>query len=81
MANKAKTKSAKKRVNFIYLHKLKAGVALLALFVIVTAGIIAEASTLVIALRATLVILVIIAIAVIIERVLLSYEEMHSGKA
>ena len=80
MGTKAK-KSIKKKVNFAYLHKLKAGVALLALFVIVAAGIIAEASTVAIAWRATLVIVVILVIAVIVEKVLLSYEEMHSGKA
>ena len=82
MGNKGgKKKSIKKKVGFAYLHKLEAGVALLALFVIVAAGIIAEVSALWIALRATLVIVVIHVISVIVNRVLLSYEEMHSGKA
>ena len=75
-----KVKHIKRKVNFAYIHKLTAGVSLLALAVVIAAGVMGGASTVAITYRSAAVIIVIGVVARLVERILLSYEEMHSGK-
>ena len=70
-----------KKVSYSYLHKMSAGVSLLAVVVIIAAGVMGQASTLSIAFRSAAVIIVVGVISRIVEKILLGYEEMHGGKA
>ena len=77
MANKKLVK----KVSFAYIHKLTAAVSLLALVVIIGAGIMGEARTITIAYRSCGAIIVIGIISRIVLKILCTYEEMNSGKA
>jgi predicted ferric reductase len=79
MADKKKKKNVK-TVSFAYIHKLAAGVSLLALLVVMLAGIMAEASVVSISVRSVLVIIVISIVSRIVIQILSSYEEINSGK-
>lgn len=70
-----------KKVNFAYLHRLSAGVSLLGFFVVIAAGIEAEARCMTIVSRAFLVILAVAFVTKVIVRVLAGYEEINSGQA
>lgn len=78
MATEA-TKQVKK-VSFVFMQKLAAAVSLLALAVIVAAGVMGGARVITITYRAAGVIVVIGVISRIVIRILESYEEMNSGK-
>lgn len=69
-----------KRVSFVHLQKLTAGVSLIAFLVVIAAGIMGGARTITITYRACGVLLLIALVSRIIIRVLASYEEMNSGK-
>lgn len=71
----------KRKVSFAYVHKLTAAVSLLALVVIIAAGIMGEAKTITIAYRACAAIIVIGVISRMVLKILCTYEEMNSGKA
>ena len=75
------TKKLKKKVSFAYIHKLTAAVSLLALVVIIAAGIMGEARTITIAYRACAAIIIIGIISRIVLKILCTNEEMNSGKA
>lgn len=77
---KDKKKPRTRKVNYAYVHKLSAGVSLLALVVILFAGIMGEARTITIAYRAAGAIILIGLISRVVVRILTSYEEMQSGK-
>ena len=70
-----------KKVSFLWLHKLAAGVSLIAFLVVIAAGVMAEVSVFTIAFRALVVILAVSVVSRILVRVLATYEEMNSGKA
>ena len=74
-------KTLKKKVNFAYVHKLTAAVSLVALVVIIAAGIMGEARTITIAYRACGAMIVIGIISRVVLKILCTYEEMNSGKA
>lgn len=80
MAEKVKARLVK-RVNYTHLHKLAAATSLVAFFVVIAAGVMAEARVFTIAYRAVVVILVIGVVSRILIRILATYEEMNSGKA
>jgi len=69
-----------RKVSYAYIHKLAAGVSLLALVVVMLAGIMAEASVVSISLRSVLVIIVISILSRVVIQILASYEEINSGK-
>lgn len=69
-----------KRVSFLYIQKLAAGTSLLAFFVILLSGLLAEVSLPTLLFRACIVILVISVISRILIRVLASYEEINSSQ-
>lgn len=69
-----------KVVDFTYLHRLFAAVALIGFFVVCLAGMLAEVNVITMMLRATLVMVVIKFISWVVIRVLASYEEMNSGQ-
>lgn len=70
-----------KVVDFSYLHRLFAGVALIGFFVVCIAGLLADVSVITIMLRATGVMIVVKIISMVVIKVLASYEEMNSGQA
>lgn len=76
----ASEKKLVKKLNFIFLQKLAAGVSLLALTVIIAAGVMGGARTVTITYRAAVVIVVIGVIARVLIKILASYEELNSGK-
>jgi hypothetical protein len=69
-----------KKVSYSYIHKLAAGVSLIALFVVMIAGLLAEASVISIALRSVVVIVIVAFASRLIITILSSYEEMNSGQ-
>lgn len=69
-----------RKLNFVFLQKLAAGVSLLALTVIIAAGVMGGARTITITYRAAAVIVVIGFVTRILIRILSSYEELNSGK-
>jgi|GEM_PF-3383476 len=69
------------KVKFTLIHKLAAGVSLLAFVVILAAGIRAQAGVTTIAFRACLAILAVGIISRIVTGILATSEEMNSGKA
>ncbi|RMG42248.1 MAG: hypothetical protein D6719_06810 [Candidatus Dadabacteria bacterium] len=77
----AAKKNIKVRKNYAHIHKLFAGVSLLAFLVVVISGLQAQASVFTIIIRSTIVILIIGIIGRILLRILATYEEMNSGKA
>lgn len=77
----SKVKKVTKKVSFTYLKKLTAGVSLLCLMVIVLAGVIGQARVITITYRAAIAILVIGVVSRVVIKILLSYEDMHGGKA
>ena len=70
-----------RKVDFTYLHRLFAGVALIGFFVVCIAGLFAEVNMITMVLRATAVMLVVKVISWVVIRILASYEEMNSGQA
>ena len=81
MAGAKKGRKKGKRVDLQMVHRLAAGVSLLAFGVIVAAGIRAEASIVTITFRAALVVIVVGLISRIVMSILVTTEEMNSGKA
>lgn len=81
MAAEKKSTKLVKKANYAFIHKLAAGVSLLAFLVVVIAGLQARASVGTIAIRATVAIIVVALISRVLVRILASYEEMNSGKA
>lgn len=79
----AKEKKSKlvRRVNFIQVQKLLAAVALLTFGVVLAAGLMAGASMFSIAWRACLAMLILKMLAVIILKILSTYEELHGGQS
>jgi len=73
--------SLKRKVSFAGLHRLAAGVALLAFLVTLIAGLMAEVRISTILLRSVLVMLAVGVISRLVITILASYEEMNSGKA
>ncbi len=69
------------RYSLVVVHKLAAGVALLAFCVVLGAGLMAEARIVTITYRAFVVMLVIGIVSRVVTRVLTSYEEINGGKA
>lgn len=80
MASNKKTKRVVKKVNFGFIHRLKAAVSLLVLTVVVIGGFMAKASMIAILIRATVAILAVVAITRVVVQVLVTYEEMDGGK-
>lgn len=78
MATKGKDK-AKGKKQFVVLHKITAATSLLSLFVIVAAGMMAQASVFTMAFRSMVVIVVVGIIHRVLVQILLTYEEMSSG--
>ena len=76
-----KGKKIIKRVSYSHVHRLAAATSLLAFFVVIAAGVMAEARVYTIAYRAVVVILAIGVVSRIVIRILATYEEMNSGKA
>ncbi len=70
-----------KRVNFAYLHRLFAGVALIGFFVVCLAGVLNSVSVITIMLNSTGVMLVVKVVSWVVIKILASYEEMNSGQA
>ena len=70
-----------KRVNFAYLHRLFAGVALIGFFVVCLAGVLNSVSMITIMLNSTAVMVVVKVVSWIVIKILASYEEMNSGQA
>lgn len=81
MAVKKKDKKRVAKIKYTFIHKLAAGISLLAFIVIVAAGVRAQAGVVSITLRAFLVILAIGLISRIVIGILATSEEMNSGKA
>jgi hypothetical protein len=82
MSNKEnKTKKLVQKVNYAYVHKLSASVALLAFFVIMASGLMADASIISIVVKSFLVIIAVGLITRVVVSMLASYEEINSGKA
>jgi phosphatidylglycerophosphate synthase len=77
---KKKQSPTKRRVSFMYIHKLAAGTSLLAFFVILLAGLMAEVPLTTLLFRTCVVVLVISVISRILIRVLASYEEINSSQ-
>ena len=73
-------KKLSKRVKYSGLHRLIAGVSLIAFVVSILGGVMAEARITTITVRALIVMLVIAGISRIVMRVIASYEEMNGGK-
>lgn len=78
--SKEPTKKNIRKVSYASLHKLSAGVSLLAFFVIVGAGISAGASVISMTMRAFIVIVTIGLVTKIVTKVLANYEEIQSGQ-
>ncbi len=77
----AKTLTIKKKLpSYAVLHKMMAGVALLAFCVVVVSGLRAGVYAYIIAYRAALAMVVIGIVSRIVIRVLITYEEIQSGK-
>lgn len=74
------TETVKKRISYLYIQKLAAGTSLLAFFVILLSGLLAEVPLPTLLFRACIVILVIGVISRILIRVLASYEEINSSQ-
>jgi hypothetical protein len=70
-----------KRVSFVFLQKLAASVCLLALVVMLTAGILAGVPVVTIAFRACIAMLAVKVITRVLVIVLSSYEEIDRGEA
>ena len=70
----------KRRVSYVYLQKLFAGVSLLAFMVVVIVGLLAQVSVVTIAFRSMIVILMVTIVSKIIVRILSTYEEINSGQ-
>jgi hypothetical protein len=70
-----------KKVDFTYLHRLFAAVALIGFAVVCAAGLLAEVNMITIILRATVVMVAVKLISWVVIKVLASYEEMNSGQA
>ena len=70
-----------KRVSFEYLQKLAAAVCIVALVVMLAAGILAGVPVVTVAYRACLVMIAVKIICRILVSVLATYEEIDSGKA
>ena len=68
-------------VDFTYLHRLFAAVALVGFFVVCIAGVLADVNMITMLLRATGVMIVVKLVSWIVIRILASYEEMNSGQA
>jgi hypothetical protein len=66
-----------KRVSLAWLHKLKAGIALLALFVMTISGITNGVSFITIGFRSCLVILIIIGICRFLVSIFTTYEDIN----
>ncbi len=69
-----------KVVDFSYLHRLFAGVALIGFFVVCIAGVMNDVHVITIMLRATAVMFAVKLISWLVIKVLASYEEMNSGQ-
>lgn len=69
-----------KVVDFTYLHRLFACVALVGFLVVCIAGLMADVHVITIMLRATAVMYAVKLISWLVIRVLASYEEMNSGQ-
>ena len=65
-----------RRVSFVYLQKLFAGVSLIAFLVVSAAGVMAEVGVMTITFRALIVILAVSIVSRLLIRVLATYEEM-----
>lgn len=70
-----------RRVSYVPVQKLMAGVALLCFIVTAISGVMAEVGVVTVAFRASVVILVIGMIGRLVVRILATYEEMSSGKS
>jgi hypothetical protein len=71
----------KKKINtHLYLHRLAAAVCLVSFTVMLIAGLMAEVPVITIAYRACLVMIVIKIICRVVVSILITYEEMNSGK-
>lgn len=67
-------------VDFTYLHRLFAGVALIGFFVVCIAGLLADVNVITILIRASQVMVAVKLISWMVIKVLASYEEMNSGQ-
>lgn len=76
-----KGKRTIKRGAYVHIQKLLAGVALLGFLVVAVAGLMAGAGVVSICVRATFVMLAVIAVRIFVIQILETYEEMNSGKA
>lgn len=81
MAGTAGKHKSHKRLKYSMVHRLAAGVSLLAFGVIAVAGLRAEASIVSITYRAALVVIIIGLLSRVVISILVSSEEMHSDKA
>lgn len=76
----AKKTAGKKKLKFVFIHKLAASTSLLALIVITLGGVLADASVIWITFRAFAVVTVVGIISRILIRAWASYEEISRGK-
>ncbi len=76
----AADKKAVKRISFVYLQKLQAGVCLLALCVMLASGLMSSVPVTTICWRAALVMIGVIAITRIIISILANYEEINASE-
>lgn len=80
MAGKKKGKSSSGEKRYVALHKLKAAVSLLAVFVVTLSGMMANVSLTAILWRSTIVVIGVMIVTRIVVQVLVTNEEMHSGE-
>lgn len=81
MTSKAAHRKGAPKVKYVSIHKLANGVALLALIILIVAGMLANVSFPVIAFRATVVYIVVAIVSRVVISILTAYEEMNSGEA
>lgn len=80
MASNNKKKKGKINTELVLIQKLAAGVSLLALAVITAVGIVSRVSVTTIAIRATIVVIVVGFITRLLLKIVSTYEEMNSGQ-
>lgn len=79
-SKKMPQKARKRKVSYVPLQKLFAGVSLLAFMVVVIVGLIAQVGVVTIAFRSMIVILVVTIVSRVVVRILSTYEEINSGQ-
>lgn len=77
----AKDAKLKRKISFLHLKKLQAGVSLLAFLIMLISGMMAGNSIITITQRSFLAIVVIMVITRVVVSILVTYEEMHSDEA